>query len=401
MTFTLSGRTGLILILGALSALGAASIDLYLPALPSLAEQLPGPPGGAQFTLSAFFIGLACSQVIYGPLSDAIGRKPVLLGGLSLFVLASFACAAATSIPQLIGLRVLQALGAGVGGVVARAIVRDLYHGNQAARAQSLINLAMLVTPLVAPILGSQLLNRFGWNSIFVVLAAFGVLCMLITGFRVPESLPPQTRATIRFSQLATGYMRVLRHRYSLGCLLTGSFAFGGFFAYLAGSPFVFIEIFGIKPTHYGYLFSINVVGIMLGAFINSHVVLQVGPLRMLRIGVAIITLGAIALLISALASAGFWGIVIPLFFVVGSIGMIGANAVSCTLQPFPDIAGTAAATFGFIQMMTGALVGAGIGFFYDGTVLPMALIIILMALASLGCCLFLVGKKEPLIQYT
>ena len=121
----------------------------------------------------------------------------------------------------------------------------------------------------------------------------------------------------------------------------------------------------------------------------------------MLRIGVAIITLGAIALLISALASAGFWGIVVPLFFVVGSIGIIGANAVSCTLQPFPDIAGTAAATFGFIQMMTGALVGAGIGLFYDGTVLPMALIIILMALASLGCCLFLAGKNEPLIECT
>ena len=387
----LSDRRALILTLGALCALGAASIDMYLPALPSLAEELPGPAGGAQFTLSAFFLGMAFSQLVYGPLSDAMGRRTVLLGGLLVFVLASLACAMAESIPQLIGLRVLQALGAGVGGVVARAIVRDLYSGNQAASAQSLINLTMLVTPLLAPIIGGQLLTRFHWQSIFLVLALFGVTCIALTFFKVNESLPPQKRSTIHLATLLGGYARVLGNQYSLGCILTGAFAFGAFFAYLAGSPFVFIEIYAVPAERYGYFFSANIVGIMIAAFINSRVVLHAGPLLMLRIGVCVMALAAIVLLWSASTPGQLWHVVVPLFFVVGSIGIIGANAISCTLQLFSEIAGTAAATFGFIQMLIGALVGTAVGLLHDGSARPMCLVIAVMALTALSLCFSLI----------
>ena len=187
------------------------------------------------------------------------------------------------------------------------------------------------------------------------------------------------------------GYARVLGNQYSLGCILTGAFAFGAFFAYLAGSPFVFIEIYAVPAERYGYFFSANIVGIMIAAFINSRVVLHAGPLLMLRIGVCVMALAAIVLLWSASTPGQLWHVVVPLFFVVGSIGIIGANAISCTLQPFSEIAGTAAATFGFIQMLIGALVGTAVGLLHDGSARPMCLVIAVMALTALSLCFSLI----------
>jgi len=261
--------------------------------------------------------------------------------------------------------------------VIARAIIRDLVGGDAAARALSLLTMVMGAAPLAAPLIGGQVLIWIGWRAIFWLLAVFGLACLAAVVLGVPETHPPERRHRLSLGGMLAAYFRVLGHRRSLGCLLSAGMAFAGMFAYISGTPFVYIEIFGVRPELYGFLFGLNILGIISGAFLNSRLVLRFGRNRMLSVGVAIIALAGLALLAAALSgAAGLIGIVVPLFFYVGSLNLIAANAMARVLDDFSHLAGTAAALFGLCQFGLGAIAGALVGQLHDGTPVPMAAVI-------------------------
>ena len=385
---------GLIFLLGALAALGAAAIDMYLPSLPSIQSELGGVSGNAQFTLSSFFIGLGVGQLFYGPISDALGRRKVLVVGLLLYCLGSLFCFFAGTMMELVIARFFQALGAAAGGVISRAMVRDVFNGEKAAQAQSFINLAFSLTPLMAPLVGGYLLIFFGWRSTFLALFLFGIICLLILVLKIPETLPIEKRNSLRLVPIVSGYKSVLRNSRSMGSIIAGALAFSCMFTYFAASPFIYIDLFKIPDQYYGFLFGLNVLGIIATSFINARTVLKYGPLVMLRIGVSIMCTGSIALVgMSNFQTMGIIGIIIPLFFVIGSIGFIGANAISIALEAFGELAGTTASLFGFTQMTLGAFCGFLVGFFHDGTAVPMGVIILILAFTSLAFLTLFVSK--------
>ena len=387
--------TGLTIILGALAALGAAAIDMYLPSLPRIDAELAAGTGQAQLTLGAFLIGIGIGQLFHGAISDAYGRRRVLIGGTVLYCLASLGCLTASDINELIAWRFAQALGAAAGGVISRAIVRDLYNMDEGARAQSFINMAFLVTPLLAPNIGGYLLAWFGWRAIFLLLCLFGAACLLALIIGVPESLPPDRRTPLSPGTLIRGYARILSDRQALGCLLASATSFACMFSFFAGSPFVYITVYGIAEQHYGLLFALNVVGIIVTNFINARLVVRVGAIRMMWIGCGICAAGGLVLAFTTtLAIGGLAGVVIPLVFVVGSLGFIGANALAGAMEPFPKLAATTASLLGFSRMILGAAAGAVISLIHDGTARPMGLLIGGLGVLSLLSCFLLIRPR-------
>ena len=387
--------SGLIFLLGALAALGAAAIDMYLPSLPSIESELGGVGGSAQFTLSSFFIGLGLGQLCYGPLSDSLGSCKVLVVGLLIYCLGSLFCFFVGTMMELVAARFFQALGAAAGGVIARAMVRDVFTEKKAAQAQSFINLAFSFTPLMAPLFGGYLLIFFGWRSIFLALLLFGIICLLILILKIPETLSKKKRNTLGLVSIVLGYPRILRNSRSIGSILSGALAFSCMFTYFAASPFIYIDLFKIPDQYYGFLFGLNVLGIIGTNLINARTVIKYGPLVMLRIGVSMMCVGSVVLVGASFFDVlGIIGIIIPLFFIIGSIGFIGANAISIALEPFSELAGTTASLFGFTQMTLGAFCGFLVGSFYDGTAVPMAVIIMILAFTSLFFLTVLVANK-------
>ena len=379
--------------LGALTALGAAAIDMYLPALPAIDRELATGAVTAQQTLSAFFLGLAAGQLIYGPLSDRFGRRPVIAFGVVLFVVTSLVCAFANSMETLLLGRFFQALAASAGAIVGRAVVRDLYRLDDAARAQSFIQLVFLMTPLLAPTIGGYIALWFDWPAIFIALAGFGGLCLVALVTLLPETLPAPRRRPLNPAAVFTAYGAVLRHKRSMGCILTGGFAFACMFTYFAESALVFTRLYGVAEQDYGLLFALNVLGLMAANFLNGRVVGRFGTFAMLAVGAALVWLGAMVLLAVAWTGfGGLWGLVLPLMLVVGSLGLVGANAMAAALEPFGDRAGLAASLQGFMQMTIGALAAFLVGQFHDGSAMPMAVTIAVLASLSLAARVFLVG---------
>jgi len=361
-------------VLSTLTAFGPLSIDMYLPSLPTIGEELSASVGDVQLTLGAFFIGFAVGQLLYGPLSDRVGRRPVLFAGIGLYVVTSALCALSTDIDQLVLFRFLHALGGGAGTVIARAIVRDRFDTDGASRVLSLMMLVMSVAPLMAPIVGAQILSVFGWRAIFWVLAGFGALCLVLVSIALPETNTPERRTTGPLILMLSGYAAALRHRKALACLACSGFGFGGLFAYISGTPFVYIEVFGVSPDFFGVLFGMNVIGLAVGASANARLVGRLGAVHMLRSGATIMAVSGVALLAAALSGfAGLVGIVIPLFFYVGSISMLGANSISIAAADFPRHAGSVAALFGAVQFGMGAAAGLAVGQLHNDTAVPMA----------------------------
>ena len=322
---------------------------------------------------------------MYGPLSDRWGRRPPLLAGTGLYVIASLLCAIATRVEWLIPLRVLQGVAACAGPLIARAVVRDVYERDRAAYMLSLLMLIMGAAPLTAPILGGQLLLALGWRSIFATQGGFGALCFFGAWLGLAETLDEAKRSRAGVRAMAVRYGTLLRSRDFMGYAVSSGAAYAGMFAYFAGSPFVFIRLYGVPPQNYGFLFALNVIGLMVCAAANSRLVLRYGPDRVLRRGVAAVSVAGAALVLAAITGwGGLAGLVVPLLAFIASISFIGANAMAGALSTFRHVAGTASALAGTIQFGLGALSGAAVGAFYNGTAVPMAVVIALTGLTSL-----------------
>lgn len=362
---------------------GPLSMDMYLPSLPALADYFSTSASRAQLTLSGFTIGFAFCQLIYGPLSDRYGRKWLLVAGVALYTVASLLCSTATDIDGLILFRFVQAIGGGAGVVLTRAIVRDLYAKEAGARALSLLLLAPSLAALVGPFIGGQILLWTDWSAIFWLLTLLGALIFILSIVKLPETLVPELRQVSSVAKIMREYALILFDRRALGYMMCGAFSFAGMFAQLSGTPFVYIQLFGVAPENFGFLFALNILGIMAGSFINSRLVMRFGIRRMLIAGTSLALSGGLLLAVFAtFGIGGLYGIVIPIVIFMTPHNIVNANATAGALEAYPHIAGTASALIGAVRFTTGAAVGALVGLLHDGSALPMAYVIA-------GCGLF------------
>jgi DHA1 family bicyclomycin/chloramphenicol resistance-like MFS transporter len=379
-------RVQTLLILGALSAFGPLSIDMYLPALPGLARDLGDAPSAVQVTLTTCLAGLAAGQILAGPVSDAGGRRPVALAGLLTFTLASAACAAAPSVPVLAALRLLQGLGGAAAIVVARAVVRDRHSGVAAARYFAVLTLVNGLAPVLAPIVGGQLLRVTSWRGVFVVLSGLGVVLLAAAAAWLRETLPPVRRRTGGLRDTLATFARLSRDRRFTGYALALALGFAAMFAYISGSPFVLQDIYGASPQQFSAVFAANSLGIMAAGRVSAGLVGRHPPQRLLLAGLALNVAGGLALL--AVVAAGVGGIVavlIPLFAVASSIGLILPNATALALELHPEAAGSASGAIGVAQFAVAAALAPLVGLGGAHTALPMALVIAGCGVAALA----------------
>ncbi|MGL4408176.1 multidrug effflux MFS transporter [Zoogloea sp.] len=381
----LQGR-GLLALLGALVAFGPLAIDLYLPALPAIAQGLGADIARVQLSVTVFLAGFCIGMLGYGPVSDHFGRRPVLLGGIALFVGASAVCALAPGVEVLIAARFFQALGGGAASVLARAVARDVYAPTEAIRMLSLMAMVTAVAPLVAPLLGGLALAWQGWRACFGLLVGWGLLCLLVCARHLPETLPPARRGQTRLGAAFGVYGQMLRDPAGLGLVLAGGMSFAAMFAYITAGPFYFIELQGFTPFGYSLLFAANALGIFAANFANSRLVRRVGAPAMIRAGCLLGLAGALPL--PFIGAHPAW-VMAALFVVVGVTGLLGANCVGLLMQGYGHNAGAAAALFGAGQFGFGMLASWATGHFHEGSGQPMAwVILVASSLSALGFAL-------------
>jgi len=389
---------GFTIFLGALAALPPLSIDMGLPAFPTISAALGASSGSVGLTLSLFMLGFAVAQLVFGPLSDRYGRRPILLIGCGLFTLAGVACTAAPSIGTLIAWRLIQGAGAGAGMVMTLAIVRDLFEG-AAARAQlSYVNLVMSVAPMIAPTIGSRVVAIAGWRAIYGTLTVAGLLLVLSVTLGLSESLARRDTGAIQPRRLIQNYGRILTNPICLGYALVNALTFGCMFAYVAGSPLVMLNVLGVSTTTYGWLFASTAFGIMAGAFLNGRLSMRgVLPSRLLIVGLVTAAVSALALVGVSLSGTAQVITLMPLLVInTFCSGIILPNATHGAIQPLPESAGVAAAVVGFLQMLCGAVASGLVAFLYDGrTAIAMSGVMALFAFASLITYIGLVRQTK------
>lgn len=374
----------LLLLLGALTAFGPLCIDTYLPGLPELRDDLDASASTVGLTLTGCLAGLAIGQLVAGPISDARGRRPTILVGLAVFVLASLACAAAPSAATLAVLRVAQGFAGAAGIVVARAMVRDRYDGAQAAHVFSLLVMVNGVTPILAPILGAQLLALTDWRGVFVVLGAVGVALLVASLAILPETLPVHRRRTGGLADTRGAMVRLARDRRFVAHAAACGLSFAAMFAYIAGSSFVFQDVYGVSPTGFSLLFALNAIGIVAAGRANSVLVVRHAPQTLMRVGLRVQATGGILLVAVVSADvAGLVAVVACLFVVVGCVGIVLPNATALALAEHPDDAGSASGLLGTSQFAIGAATAPLVGVAGEGTALPMAITIAVLAVAA------------------
>lgn len=386
----LRAHARLLAIVGALSAFAPLSVDMYLPALPGLATDLAASPSQAQLTLTAFLVGLAVGQLVAGPLSDRLGRRPPLVAGLVVYASASLGCAVVGDIGLFALLRVLQGLAGGAGVVVSRAMIRDHFEGSVAARAFALAMLVNGLAPILAPIVGAQLLPFAGWRGIFVVLAGLGATLLLVVVTRLPESLPPGRRRTGAVGTVVRGYATLLRDAPFVGQALTVALGFSAMFGYISASPFIVQDLYGQSPQTFSLLFGINALGLAAATQVSGLLVLRLGARRILRIGLVSAAIGGVVLVLAAASDAGLWPVAAGFFVVVASYGAIVPNATALALADHAHHAGSASAVLGALQFLVASLVAPLVGLGGSGSAVPAALVIAGCAWAALAVSLTL-----------
>lgn len=379
------GSLRFIVILGALTAFAPLSIDMYLPAFPAIEAHYGVGAAAVQATLATFFVGLAVGQAFYGPISDRYGRRGPLVIGIALYVLASALAAIAPGIETLTLARLAQALGGCAGIVIARAMVRDLFHERDAARVYSHLMLVMGVAPILAPVLGAYLLEIGDWSVIFWVLGLFGLLCIAAVTFGLHETLPPERRTSDGVGGALRGYVALLRDRPFLALAFCSAFASGSLFAYITASPFVFISLHDVSTRTFAILFGMNAFGLILSSQINARLLRRFTSRQILQaagVANAAAALGLAAVVL--VAPAWFAGFVALLFLFVGSLGFLFPNVVATAMARAQTRAGAASALIGVLQFLMGALAAAVVGQLGAGSAVPMVLVMTVASLAGL-----------------
>jgi DHA1 family bicyclomycin/chloramphenicol resistance-like MFS transporter len=372
-----------VLILGGLSAIGPLSTDMYLPALPTLSHELGASMAQTQLTLSAGILGLSLGQVIAGPSSDALGRRRPLLIGLAIFALASLLCIIAPSIAVLTVLRFVQGVAGAAGIAIALAIVSDLYAGVAQARVFALLMLVSGLAPIVAPVVGSQLLTFTSWRGIFVALALIGAVLLFAASFGLGETLPAGRRQSGGIAASGRALRDLLTDRRFLGYAVASGMAFAAGIVYISVSPFILQNIYGISPQQIGILFGINALGLVIMAQIGGRLVGRVAPQTLLAWGIAALATGGTALLVVVLSGIGLAGVLPSLFLIVASLGLIAPNATALALAG-TQTAGSAAALLGVLQFSIGAVAAPLVGMGGTTTAVPMAAAIAAFGIATL-----------------
>ncbi|MGW4057499.1 multidrug effflux MFS transporter [Amycolatopsis sp. NPDC004747] len=360
-----------VLVLGGLTAFGPLSIDMYLPALPRMAADLHAADSTVQLTLSAFIAGLALGQLVLGPLSDALGRRGPLLVGLVLYVVGSVLCAVSPDAWLLVAARLVQSLGAAAGVVIARATVRDLFSGTAMTKFFSTLMLVSGLAPILAPLIGGQLLNWTSWRGVFVVLTAFGALLLAVVAFFLPE--PSASRSPLRLGRVMRTYGRLVLDRSFAGYALAAGLLFASMFAYISGSSFALQGVYGLSPQEYSVVFGANGVGIVLAGQLNGRLVGRVRERSLLFAGLLLGVAGGASVLASVLFRAPLALLLVSLFLLVSSLGLVMPNASSLALAAHSSSAGAASALLGVLQFVVGAAATPLVGLGGPGTAVPMA----------------------------
>ena len=391
------GRRGawrLILVLALLQGVTPLSIDLYLPALPSIGRALDASQGALQLTLSGFMIGFALGQLAWGPMADRYGRKRPMLIGLAVYAIASAGCALAHGVWPLVGWRVLQALGGCAMPVVGSAMIRDCFGREDGARARSLLMMVGAVAPLLAPLVGGQLMLLGAWPILFWTLTGFGLLA-LAGVFLLPETLAEANRRELHPARMARDYAELLTHRSYMGYMLPSALTMAGMLAYISGTPFVYIEYFHVPPQAYGLLFGVNLLGMMGASALNGLLVRRFGIDPLFAAGCWIVAAAGVAL--AVIGVTGFGGLpamVLALFCYVPMVSPNSANAAAGGLHGFPHKAGAASALMGCLGMGLGAFAGALVGWLADGTPRPMCLVMAAIGVLGLLAHWLLLGRR-------
>ncbi len=387
-------------LLTALVALGPISTDLYLPSLPSLARYFNVGVDDIQLTLSVFLVGLATAQLVYGPLSDRFGRRPVLLVGLAIYVVASFVCMLSPSVPVLVVARFVQAVGACVGPVLGRAIVRDVYGREGAARVLAYMSAAMALAPAIGPILGGFLEEWFGWRINFLALVIYGSGGLAIAWRILPETNRAPDLQAAQLIRILLGYRGFLNHRAYVGYMLCCAFAYSGIFAFISGSSYVLQEVVGLGPIGFGLCFAGVVIGYIIGTVVAGRLSRRLGIDRLIAVGAGIGVGGGALLLALALADtprsglAGALLIVGPMLVFMIGVGLVLPNSIAGAIGPFPRAAGAASALLGFVQMTVAAAIGIAVAALYDSSSVPMTATIAAVAVGVLLAFTLLVRRQ-------
>jgi DHA1 family bicyclomycin/chloramphenicol resistance-like MFS transporter len=379
-----AGHFRFIVILGALTALGPLSNDTYLPGFPDIARDLNASASATQLSLTACLIGLGVGQLVAGPISDALGRRRPLIAGLLLFVVSSLLVAVVPSIWMLVVLRLLQGIGGATGIVIAAAAVRDRHTGPAAARFFALLLLVTGLAPVLAPVAGGQLLRFTSWQGIFVALAIAGAAMTVAVAVWLPETLPAERRHSGGLRAMMPIFKQLLADRVFVGYVLACGFGFAAMFAYIAGSPFVLQVIHAMTPQQYSGVFAVNALGLVIAAQISGWIVGRVEPRRLLAIGVTSSAVGGLVTLAAVLTGAGLVPLLVGLFIVVSSVGLIMPNSMMLALGDYGAVAGTAAALIGLAQHLIGAAAAPLVGLAGTRSAMPMAVVITVLGLGAL-----------------
>jgi DHA1 family bicyclomycin/chloramphenicol resistance-like MFS transporter len=387
----------LILILGLLAAIGPLSIDMYLPAFPSIAKGLNTTVSSVMLSLSSFFIGISFGQLIYGPLLERYGRKTPLYFGLTIYAISSLACATAMSVETLIIFRFFQALGGCVGMVASRAMVRDLFDVKDNAKVFSTLMLVIAVSPIIAPSLGGLITTYIGWRFIFIMLIV--VIAMIVAGiyFLLPDSKQPDPTYSLKPKAILTGFASILQHPQFLLYAFSGAVASAGLYAFISGSPYVFLEIFKATEQHYGWGFAFVASGLIGSSQLNSLLLKRYTSQQIIK--VALLSQSIIAITLVSIALLGLselYSTLILVFFYLSCQGFIFPNASALSMSPFGHNAGNASALLGFIQMSLGAFMSAMVSLFHNGTTIPMTGV---MAFCSIAATSILMIAKKKTVQ--
>jgi DHA1 family bicyclomycin/chloramphenicol resistance-like MFS transporter len=389
--------TGIILV--AMTALAALSIDITVPSLPSTARALGTDVATTQLTLSIFFFGFAFAQLVVGPLSDRFGRRPIVIIGMTGYTIASIVCALTPTIETLIAARLVQAVCACAGPVLGRAMVRDIYGPERAMRALANMMTVFAFVPAIAPMIGGVIEGTIGWRWNYALMATYGALVVGAIVLHLGESNRALNRNALSPRHLFANYTGLLRTRTYRGFALTQAFTSGGLLAYISGSSFVFIEAFGVTPVEYGFFFGAIAAGVLVGSRISASMSGRRGPLATVRLGTWFTLAGSGAMaVIAAIGPTGYVAAFAvtsaQICFMVG-LGTIMPASTAGAIAPYPQMAGTASALIGFLQMTFGAVTGATVGHLFDGSARPMAFLIFACALAARACLAF-VPRPNP-----